>query len=96
MDERLPDINNYIVPDPPAVASFPQGLDADDPNFLPGSTARASRNVGDCDCKWELIKGVLNCGTGGQQHSYVATWKCPTSGAEVITTKYASANTPCP
>lgn len=95
-DAPFPDINIFSSPPGASVAPFPAGLDPDDPNFLPGSTARASRDVGDCDCKWELIRGVLNCGTGGQQHSYVATWRCPTSGAEVITTKYASANTPCP
>lgn len=95
-DAPFPDINIFSSPPGASVAPFPAGLDPDDPNFMPGSTARASRDVGDCDCKWELIRGVLNCGTGGQQHSYVATWKCPTSGAEVITTKYATANTPCP
>ncbi|MCM3902249.1 MAG: hypothetical protein ND866_11130 [Pyrinomonadaceae bacterium] len=95
-DAPFPDINIFSSPPGASVAPFPAGLDPDDPDFLPGSTARASRGVGDCDCKWELIKGVLNCGTGGQQHSYVATWRCPTTGAEVITTKYATANTPCP
>ena len=95
-DAPFPDINIFSIPPGASVAPFPAGLDPDDPNFLPGSTAQASRNVGDCDCKWELIRGVLNCGTGGQQHSYVATWRCPTSGAEVITTKYATASTPCP
>lgn len=95
-DAPFPDINIFTSPPGASIAPFPPGLDPDDPNFLPGSTARESRDVGDCDCKWELTKGVLNCGTGGQRHSYVATWKCPTTGAEVITTKYATANTPCP
>jgi len=95
-DAPFPDINIFSSPPGASVAPFPAGLDPDDPDFLPGSTARASRGVGDCDCKWELIRGVLNCDTGGQQHSYVATWRCPTTGAEVITTKYATANTPCP
>ncbi len=95
-DAPFPDINIFSIPPGASVAPFPAGLDPDDPNFLPGSTARASRGVGDCDCKWELIRGVLTCGTGGQQHSYVATWRCPTTGAEVITTKYATASTPCP
>lgn len=95
-DAPFPDINVFSIPPGASVAPFPAGLDPDDPNFLPGSTARASRNVGDCDCRWELVKGVLTCGTGGQQHSYVATWRCPTTRAEVITTKYATANTPCP
>jgi hypothetical protein len=84
----VPDINIFSTAPGASVAPFPEGLNPDDPGFVPASTG--------CDCKWQLIKGVLNCGTGGQQHSYAATWKCPTSGAEVTTTKTATANTPCP
>jgi hypothetical protein len=84
----MPDINIFSTPPGASVAPFPQGLNPDDPGFVPDSSG--------CDCKWQLIKGVLNCGTGGQGHSYVATWKCPTTGREVTTTKNATANTPCP
>jgi hypothetical protein len=84
----LPDINIYSTALGAAVAPFPDGLNPDDPGFVPNSNG--------CDCKWQLIKGVLTCGTGGQGHSYVATWKCPTSGREVTTRKDATANTPCP
>ena len=84
----LPDINIYSIPPGAAVAPFPEGLNPDDPGFVPNSNG--------CDCKWQLIKGVLNCGTAGQGHSYVATWKCPTSGREVTTRKDATPNTPCP
>ncbi len=84
----LPDINIYSTPPGASVAPFPEGLNPDDPGFVPNSSG--------CDCKWQLIKGVLTCGTGGQGHSYIATWKCPTTGREVTTTKNATANTPCP
>lgn len=84
----MPDINVFSTAPGAAVAPFPQGLNPDDPGFVPNSS--------DCDCKWQLTKGVLTCGTGGQGHSYVATWKCPTTGREVTTTKTATANTPCP
>lgn len=84
----LPDINIYSTPPGASVTPFPEGLNPDDPGFVPDSNG--------CDCKWQLIKGVLNCGSAGQGHSYVATWKCPTSGREVTTTKTATANTPCP
>ena len=87
-DIKFPDINIFSSPPGASVAPFPQGLNPDDPGFVP--------NSGGCDCKWQLIKGELNCGTGGQGHSYVATWKCPTSGREVTTTRNATPNTPCP
>lgn len=85
---RFPDISIFSSPPGAAVAPFPAGLNPDDPGFVPNSTG--------CPCKWQLIKGVLNCGSAGQGHSYVATWKCPTTGREVTTTKNATPNTPCP
>jgi hypothetical protein len=84
----LPDMNIFSIPVGAQVAPFPEGLNSDDPGFLPMSSG--------CDCKWQLIQGVLNCGTGGQGHSYVATWKCPTSGRTMTTTKNAAASAPCP
>jgi hypothetical protein len=88
LEVPFPNVNIYSSPPGASVTPFPEGLNPDDPGFVPASTG--------CDCKWQLIKGVLNCGTGGQSHSYVATWKCPTTGREVTTTKTATANTPCP
>jgi hypothetical protein len=87
-DIRFPEINIYSTPPGASVASFPAGLNPDDPGFVPNSSG--------CDCKWSLIKGELNCGTGGQGHSYVATWECPTTGRQVTTTKNAPATAPCP
>ncbi len=83
-----PEINIFSTPPGASVPPFPEGLNPDDPGFVPNSNG--------CDCKWQLIKGVLNCGSAGQGHSYVATWKCPTTGREVTTTKNATPNTPCP
>lgn len=93
----FPDINIFNRAPGSRIDPFPPGLDPDDPDFLPNRTARDSKNVGDCPCKWELTKGELKCGQGGEgRHVYLATWKCPHTGAEVITTKYASAQTSCP
>jgi len=75
---------------------FPPGLDPDDPNFLPESTARDSKGVGECACKWELVKGTLTCSPDGKKdHVYVANWRCPATGKEVMTTKYAKASARC-
>ena len=93
----LPDINIFTRASGARIDTFPEGLDPDDPDFLPDRTARDSKGVGECPCKWELIKGELKCGGGGEgRHVYLATWRCPTSKAEVITTKYAAASQPCP
>lgn len=80
---------------------FPFSFNFYDPDFLPNSTARDSKGVGDCPCKWELIKGELKCNfatddAGKKQHVYIATWRCPTTKAEVFTTKYAPSSAPCP
>ena len=48
------------------------------------------------DCKWVLIRGELKCGGGANgAHTYLATWKCPKTGAEQITVKTAPATVPC-
>lgn len=92
-----PDLSLFTSPEGAAIDRFPAGLDPDDPDFMPESTARNSKGVGECDCKWELIKGDLKCSPDGkQQHVYVATWRCPSTKAEVFTTKYAPATAPCP
>jgi hypothetical protein len=91
-----PDINLFTRARGAAIDDFPYGLDPDDPNFMPGSTARESKDVGDCPCKWELASGKLACSPDGQKdHVYTATWKCPANGKEVFTTKYAKASAPC-
>jgi hypothetical protein len=92
-----PDINGVFTRSEGApIDPFPAGLDPNDPNFRPESAARDSRGVGECDCKWELIKGDLKCSPDGrQQHVYTATWRCPSTKAEVFTTKYAPATAPC-
>ena len=94
-DIKLPAIDVFTRSDNAAIDFFP-GFDTSNPDFLPDRTARNSRNVGDCPCKWELVKGELNCSPDGKQkHHYKATWKCPKTGAEVITIKYAPATAPC-
>ena len=75
---------------------FPAGLDPNAPDFRPENTGRNSKGVGECPCKWELIKGDMNCARDPtQQHTYTATWRCPSTRAEVFTTKYFSGSTPC-
>ncbi len=97
----LPNIDVFIRPANAPVDSFPKGFDFSDPDFQPNSTGRDSKGVGDCDCKWELIKGEMKCNSvvderGRRQHVYTATWRCPSTKAEVITTKYAPSTAPCP
>jgi len=92
----VPQIDLFTRPPGAAIDKFPDGLNPDDPDFLPNRTARDSAGVGECACKWELIKGELKCSPDGkQQHVYVATWRCPVTKAEVVTTKYAPATAPC-
>jgi len=83
----FPDINVFSTPPGAYVDPFPEAL-PQDRRLVPPSSG--------CDCKWQLIKGALTCGAPDQQHTYVATWKCPTSGREVVNTNYAPPNTPCP
>jgi hypothetical protein len=89
-DPNYPDINNlFSKPEGAPVAPFPQGLDPDDPDFLPPQDK--------CDCKWELVTGSLNCSPDGKQrHFYQARWRCPSTGNERFTRKYAAATAPCP
>jgi hypothetical protein len=91
-----PAIDLYTTAAGAKVDEFPFGMNPDDPDFMPQRTARDSKGVGDCPCKWELISGNLACSPDGRQnHVYTATWKCPTTGKEVFTTKYAKASEPC-
>jgi len=87
---RSPDINNLFgSPEGAPIDPFPAGLNPDDPGFLPPQDK--------CDCKWELVKGSLNCSPDGKQkHFYEARWRCPSTGNERFTRKYAAATAPCP
>jgi len=86
----FPDINNlFSRPEGAPIDPFPPGLDPDDPEFFPPADK--------CDCKWELVKGTLNCSPDGKQrHFYQARWRCPSTGNERFTRKYATPTTPCP
>ncbi len=92
----VPDISLFTKKNGAAIDKFPFGLNPDDPDFMPESTARDSKGVGECPCKWELTKGTLTCSPDGRKdHVYAATWTCPATGKEVFTTKYAKATAPC-
>ena len=75
---------NYATAPGARVAPFPPGLDPNSPDFRPERTAQNSTGVGECSCKWVLTKGEQKCAEG--KMTYVANWKCPSSGAEVFTT----------
>jgi hypothetical protein len=97
LDEiKLPAIEIFTRPDDTRIDYFPSNFHKGDPDFLPNRTARASKGVGDCPCKWELISGELKCSPDGKQkHYYKATWRCPQTRAEVFTVKYAPATESC-
>jgi hypothetical protein len=66
---------------------FPEGMSEDE--IMP--PADQCKN-----CKWELIKGELNCSTDGiRDHAYRATWRCPATGAQAVKTHTAKATAPC-
>lgn len=71
------------------VDTFPTGLSLDE--IYP--------DVESCkDCQWQLMKGELKCNVNtqeGKQHVYQAKWKCPSTGIEVDTFKYAPATAAC-
>ena len=84
----LPDINIFKRAGGAAFDPFPPGFDPDDPSFMPSQDK--------CDCKWELMKGTLNCSPDGTQpHVYQAKWRCPATANELSTRKEAPANAPC-
>jgi hypothetical protein len=93
---KMPDFDGFVRADNASIDPFPESFDTGNPDFLPDRTARNSKDVGDCPCKWELVKGELNCSPDGKQkHHYKATWRCPKTGAEVVTIRYASPTVPC-
>jgi hypothetical protein len=95
-DLKMPDIDTFARPGNAPIDEFPSGFDTSNPDFLPDRTARNSKGVGDCPCKWELTEGELTCSPDGKQrHHYKATWRCPKTGAEVVTVRYAPATAPC-
>jgi hypothetical protein len=85
----LPVINKiFTTAQGAAVDPFPLGLDPDDTEFFPPQDK--------CDCKWQLVKGTLNCSPDGKQpHFYQARWKCASTGNEIFTRKDAPATAPC-
>jgi hypothetical protein len=86
----------YRIPADASIDRFPPNFNVLDPDFLPHSTGRASKGVGDCPCKWELVTGKLICSPDGKQpHEYRATFRCPSTKAEVSTVKTAPATAPC-
>ena len=95
-DRRYPDSDTYFptieiitTADGAPIATFPTGLSLDE--IYP--------DVASCkDCQWKLMKGELKCNLNtpdGKQHVYQAKWKCPSTGIEVDTFKYAPATAPC-
>jgi len=63
----------------------------DDPNFVPSPS--------DCSCKWELVKGRLDCSSDGRGRDfYHASWRCPSNGQTRETRKERPAVKafPCP
>jgi hypothetical protein len=91
----VPDINMSTSANGADVDPFPPGLDPNDINFRPERTGRNSKGVGECACKWELIKGDMKCSRGLRPHVYTATWRCPSTGAEVFTTKRFPGSSRC-
>lgn len=84
-----PNVKNlFTTVDGTSIDRFPPGLNPDDAEFFPPQDQ--------CDCKWELKKGTLNCSPDGRQrHFYEARWRCPSTGNERYTRKYAAPTAPC-
>lgn len=85
----FPVINRIFTRAPGAtIDPFPPGLDPDDTEFFPPQDK--------CDCKWQLVKGTLNCSPDKKQpHNYQARWRCPSTGNERFTRKEAPATAAC-
>lgn len=78
--------------------SYTTGQGAKIDPFPPGMNAgEIYPNQFSCNnCQWELIRGELKCSPDGKQkHVYQAKWKCPSTGVEADTFKYAAATEPC-
>ncbi len=86
----------YVTGNGASIDPFPPGTDPNAPDFRPEGTARNSKGVGECACKWELVKGKMSCSLDRtQRHFYTATWRCPATKAEVTTIKYFPGTSPC-
>jgi hypothetical protein len=87
----FPDINILKTAAGATVDQFPAGLNLSDIYPRP--------DVASCQgCSWQLLKGELKCNVStpeGQRHVYQAKWKCPSTGVEVDTFKYAPATAAC-
>lgn len=86
-DKGWPVFEQFSSPaGPPADSyNFP-----DDPNFVPSPA--------DCACKWELVKGRLDCSPDGKGRDfYHASWKCNSNGLtrETRRERPASQLAPC-
>ena len=84
-----PDINIFKTSKNASIDPFPWGMNLG--GIYP--TAESCK-----DCQWELVKGELKCNVAlqeGARHVYQAKWRCPTTGVEVDTFKYAAASEPC-
>jgi hypothetical protein len=93
---KLPEIDAFIRSPNARIDAFPANFDSSNPDFMPNRTARESKDVGDCPCKWELVGGDLKCSTDGKErHHYKATWRCPQNGKEVMTVRYAPPTARC-
>ncbi len=89
-DSYFPNIDiSFKTPRGAAIDPFPPGL----------NLGEIYPNVESCEgCQWELLKGELKCNVltpDGKRHVYQAKWRCPSTGVEVDTFKYAPATAPC-
>jgi len=89
IEKPFPEIEKlFSIPEGAPVDPFPRGLNPDDAGFFPPQDK--------CACKWELVKGTLNCSPDGKQrHFYQARWRCPSTGNEMFTRKEAPPQTRC-
>jgi hypothetical protein len=84
--KNLPDINAFTRPEDASVDFYPSDY----------FEARRLPETSECACKWQMVKGELRCSRDGkEQHSYVATWRCPSTKQEVVIVNYAPSTTPC-
>lgn len=87
-DGNFPNIEmSYTTAEGAKIDPFPFGMDV----------GAIYPNQFSCkDCQWELMRGELKCSPDGRQkHVYQAKWKCPSTGVEADTFKYAPATAPC-
>jgi hypothetical protein len=82
-DGEFPDFNNFTRPEGASIDRGFSGFD-ENPNFVPSPS--------DCECKWELVKGKVDCSPDGKGRDfYRATWRCPSNGVTRETRKERTA-----